>query len=156
METRRGLPSLPNGGGGSYRAGMRDTFDPRAGGVKIVFDVLEADVDDVAMRVAAAGFDARRYYPDDEQRQGGPGPGYIRLGAERAMTAFTETEIGTIIAEFDATQAQTGFACLRIGTDTWTAGGDSPAGDREPREPLPPAGVRSAAARRRGVATASY
>ena len=125
---------------------MRDSFDPREGGVKIVFDVPEQDVDSVVVQVAAAGFGVRRYYPDDEPRRGGPQPGDVRLGAERAMTEFTDAEVEAIVADFDAVQARTGFGCRRIGTDTWTAGGGGPAGDREPRDPLPRTGVGSAAA----------
>jgi hypothetical protein len=106
---------------------MRDSFDPREGGVKIVFDVPEQDADDVAVRVAAAGSDVHRYYqPDDEHLQGASTPGYIRLGAERAMTEFSDAEVAAIVADFDVSQAQAGFTCLRIGTDSWTAGGNGP------------------------------
>lgn len=110
------------------------------GGVKIVFDVRKSDVDTVARQAAAAGFAVRRYYPSgDEHRPGASPEGYIRLGAERVMREFTDAEIGAIVAAFDAAAAQAGFACERVGIDSWTAGDD--AGDREPRTSLPKAGV---------------
>ncbi len=128
---------------------MRDRFDPAEGGVKIVFDVPEQDVHEIAQQVTAAGFKVHRYYqPEDEHRQGGSTPCHIRLGAERATTEFSDAEIAAIVADFDAVQAQTGFTCLRVGTDSWTAGGNGPADDREPRQPLPKAGAGSAVATR--------
>ncbi len=122
---------------------------PREGGVKVVFDVPEAEVRSVAARVAAAGFAVHRYYhPDDEHRPGGSPAGWIRLGAERAMLAFTDAEQRRIVADFDQLQAAAGFRCARIGVDSWTAGdgpegGGPPAADREPRTPLPRAGAGS-------------
>lgn len=115
------------------------TFEPREGGVKIVFDVMESVADDVAQTVRGAGFDVRRYYqPEDEHGPGGSAPGYQRLGAERPMRTFTEAEQATIVAAFDDTQAQTGFTCSRVGVDVWTAGDHAgPAGVHEPRRPKP-------------------
>lgn len=133
----------------SYLGCMGDGFDPAEGGVKIVFDVLGQDVHDIAPRVTSAGFTVRRYYqPEDEHRRGGSAPGHCRLGAERAMTEFSDGEIAAIVADFDLVQLRTGFMCLRVGTDSWTAGGNGSAGDREPRESLPKAGAGSAVAER--------
>ena len=113
-------------------------FDPREGGVKIVFDVAEADVAEIVRTVRAAGFDVRHYYPSDKPRRGGSAPGLVRLGAERAMHEFTEAEQARIVAAFDAAQSVAGFACARVGTDVWTAGNrNGPSGVREPRRPRP-------------------
>ena len=106
--------------------------------MKIVFDVLESEVGDVAALVAAADFAVHRYFhPEDEHRPGGSAAGYVRLGAERPMRRFTDAEVDAIVAEFDQLQARTAFACVCVGTDSWTAGGGRPGGDREPRVPLP-------------------
>jgi len=80
-------------------------FEPREGGVKIVFDVWEADVAEVTRTVTATGFDVRRYYdPDIEHDRGGSAPDWIRLGAERPMREFTHAEEERIVAAFDAAQ----------------------------------------------------
>jgi hypothetical protein len=98
-------------------------FEPLEGGVKIVFDVLEGQVESITRTVRAAGFDVQRYYrPAHEHQLGGSAAGFIRLGAERAMTRFTEAEQRAIVAEFDAVQSAAGFECRRAGTDTWQAG----------------------------------
>jgi hypothetical protein len=114
-------------------------FEPRDGGVKIVFDVPETVVEDVVPAVRAAGFDVHRYYhPDDEHRPGGSAPGHVRLGAARAMHEFTQAEQDAIVAAFDEVEARAGFVCSRVGVDTWTSGGhDGTAGVREPRRPRP-------------------
>ena len=125
---------------------MEDGFEPAEGGVKIVFDVREPEVGAVAAQVAAAGFAVHRYYdPDDEHGPGGSPPGYVRLGAERPMWHFTDAEVQAIVADFDQLQAREGFACARVGTDSWTAGGDGSSGDREPRVPPPRRDAGSAA-----------
>jgi len=124
---------------------MEDGFEPAEGGVKIVFDVREPDVQDVALQVAAAGFAVHRYYrPDEEHSPGGSQTGHIRLGAERLMRHVTDAEVRAIVADFDQVQAREGFVCVHVGTDSWTAGGDGPSGDREPRIPPPKAGTGSA------------
>jgi hypothetical protein len=116
----------------------RPKSEPREGGVKIVFDVPERVLHEASTRVAAAGFDVQRCYrPDDEHRPGGSRHGFVRLGAERAMAEFNDAEQRRIIADFDAVQRDAGFPCERVGVDRWTAGGDDPAGEREPRRPLP-------------------
>ena len=113
-------------------------FEPREGGVKIVFDVVEADVDEVVRTAHDAGFDVRHYYPSDKPRRGGSAPGFVRLGAERAMHEFTEAEQAHIVAAFDAAQKAADFASTRVGTEVWTAGKRSgPAGVRKPRRPRP-------------------
>jgi hypothetical protein len=114
-------------------------FDPREGAVKIVFDVPEDVVDDVVREITAAGFAVGRYYSREaEHRIGGSEPGWIRLGAERPMLEFTETEQHRVVAAFDAALQESAITCRRMGTDAWTAGGDGgSAGDREPRRPAP-------------------
>jgi len=113
-------------------------FEAAEGGVKVVFDVPEVDVDDVALAVGGAGFDVHRYYhPDDERGPGGSPEGYVRLGAERAMSEFTNAEQEQAVADFEAVQRSHCFACIRVGVDVWTSGGDDPIGDWEPRAPLP-------------------
>jgi hypothetical protein len=114
-------------------------FDPREGGVKVVFDVPEDVVDDVVREIAAAGFAVGRYYSGEaEHRIGGSEPGWIRLGAERPMLEFTAAEQHRIVAAFDAALQESAMTCRRMGTDAWTAGGDGgSAGDREPRRPAP-------------------
>lgn len=68
-------------------------FDPREGGVKVVFDVPEDVVDDAVREITAAGFAVGRYYSGEaEHRVGGSAPGWIRLGAERPMLEFTDAE----------------------------------------------------------------
>jgi hypothetical protein len=126
---------------------VKDAFEPGEGGVKIVFDVPEPNAHDIALQVSAAGFTVHRYYsPDDEHRRGRPRSGYVRLGAERRMRTFTDAEIDMIVADFDRLQAQAGFACRRVGTDSWTAGSGGTSGDREPRTPPPTVGAGSAGA----------
>lgn len=115
-------------------------FDPREGGVKVVFDAPEDVVDDVVRQVAAAGFAVSRYYSrETEHRIGGSEPGWIRLEAERPMVEFTEAEQRRIVAAFDAVLQASAITCRRMGTDAWTAGGRDTglAGDREPRRPAP-------------------
>jgi hypothetical protein len=116
-------------------------FDPREGGVKIVFDVPEDVVDDVVRDIAAAGFGVGRYYSrvTTEHRTGGTDPGWVRLGAERPMFEFTEAEQHRIVAAFDAALQASAIPCRRMGTDAWTAGGGDggSARDREPRRPAP-------------------
>lgn len=111
--------------------------ESREGGIKVVFDVPEADADDVSGVVAAAGFSVRRYYGDEEQHGAGTAaPGWIRLGAEQPMTRFTKAEQESIVATFDAVQRESGFTCSRCGTDVWTAGHDTAAaGVRAARRP---------------------
>lgn len=129
---------------------MEGNFAPAEGGVKIVFDVLESDVHDVQTLVAAAGFAVHRYYhPTDEHRPGGSAAGYVRLGAERPMRQFTDAEVDAIVTDFDQLQARKPFNCVRVGTDSWTAGGRGRSGDREPRVPLPKTYDGTAAARPR-------
>jgi hypothetical protein len=107
-----------------YQLVSTGQFEPRAGGVKVVFDVEEAVADHVARTVGAAGFEVRRYYvPGHEPRRGGAAPGCVRLGAERALQEFTETEQDSVVAAFESVQGRAGFACTRIGVDSWTAGG---------------------------------
>jgi hypothetical protein len=110
-------------------------FDPREGGVKVVFDVPRDVVDGVVREIAAAGFAVGRYYSGEaEHRIGGSEPGWIRLGAERPMLEFTEAEQHRFVAAFDAALQESAMTCRRMGTDAWTAGGDGgSAGDREPR-----------------------
>lgn len=122
-----------------HRIVAKALFKPREGGVKIVFDLPEAATDDAVRSIAVAGFEVRRYYaPEDEHRRGGSSPGRIRLGAERAMTEFTDAEQDAIVAEFDLACAASAIDCDRQGIDVWTAGGgDGSAGVREPRRPLP-------------------
>jgi len=115
-------------------------FDPREGGVKVVFDVPEDVVDDVVRQIAAAGFAVGRYYSrETEHRIGGSEAGWIRLGAERPMVEFTEAEQHRIVVAFDAVLQESAIPCRRMGTDAWTAGGRDTglAGDREPRRPAP-------------------
>lgn len=122
-------------------------FDPREGGVKVVFDVPEDGVDDVVREIAAAGFAVGRYYSSEiEHRIGGSEPGWIRLGAERPMVEFTEAEQHRIVATFDAVLQASAMPCRRMGIDAWTAGGRNTgwAGDREPRRPAPNTDSQSA------------
>ena len=108
-------------------------FDPREGGVKVVFDVPDAGVDDVIREIAAADFAVSRYYRrDDEHRVGGSEPGWIRLGAERRMLEFTDAEQRRIVTAFDAALQASAITCRVVGTDAWTAGGGDGrlAGDR--------------------------
>ena len=121
-------------------------FDPREGGVKVVFDVPEDVVDDVVREITAAGFAVGRYYSAEaEHRIGGSEPGWIRLGAERPMLEFTEAEQDRIVAAFDAVLLESAISCRRMGTDAWTAGGDGGStGDREPRRRAPMTDSRSA------------
>ena len=132
---------------------MDDDFESAEGGVKIVFDVPESDVRDVEALVAAAGLVVHRYYdPADQHRPGGSAAGYVRLGAERSMRRFTDAEVDAIVTEFDEVQARADFTCVRVGTDSWTAGGGGRSGDREPRVPLPKSSEGAAAAGRRQAA----
>ena len=122
-------------------------FDPREGGVKVVFDVPEDVVDEVVCQITAAGFAVGRYYSSEtEHRIGGSDPGWIRLGAERPMVEFTEAEEHRIVAAFDAVLQESAIPCRRMGTDAWTAGGRDAGldGDREPRRPAPITDSRSA------------
>jgi hypothetical protein len=114
-------------------------FDPREGGVKVVFDVPEDVVDDAVREITAAGFAVGRYYSGEaEHRIGGSAPGWIRLGAERPTLEFTDAEQDEIVAAFDAALQKSAITCRRMGTDAWTASGDGgSAGDREPRRPAP-------------------
>ncbi len=114
-------------------------FDPREGGVKVVFDVPEDVVDDVVREITAAGFAVGRYYSGDtEHRVGGSELGWVRLGAEWPMLEFTGVERDRIVAAFEAALQESAITCRRMGTDAWTAGGDGgSAGDREPRRPAP-------------------
>lgn len=115
---------------------------PREGGVKVVLDVAEADVEAATHLIADAGFDVRRYYsPDSEHVVGGSSPGWIRLGAEQPMREFTPAEQDHIVAIFDHVGASSGLLCARRGTDSWTAA-DGPgwSGVREPRRPIPHTG----------------
>lgn len=123
-------------------------FSPLQGGVKIVFDVPAAAVEQASRTVAAAGFDVGRYYePGHEPGLGGAAAGFVRLGAERSMHEFTSAEQAQIVAAFDAGQLAAGFDCVRIGVDVWTAGNhDGPAGVREPRRPRPLVGTGTPAA----------
>ncbi len=69
-------------------------FDPREGGVKVVFDVPEDVVDDVVREIDAAGFAVGRYYSAEaEHRIGGSEPGWIRLG--RCSSSPTPSKIGS-------------------------------------------------------------
>jgi hypothetical protein len=98
-------------------------FDPREGGVKIVFDVPEDLVDDAVRDIAAAGFAVGRYYTrETDHRSGGSEPGWTRLGAERPMHEFTDAEQTRIVAAFDAALQAAPIPCRRMGTDAWTAG----------------------------------
>jgi len=121
-------------------------FEPREGGVKIVFDVPNELVELAIAQVSAAEFDVRRYYPSgDEPAVGGSAAGYLRLGAERAISFFTESELAEIVAAFEAVSAARGLSCIVIGVDTWSAGdSDGATGIREPRRPLPSAGTPGA------------
>lgn len=99
-------------------------FDPREGGVKVVFDVPEDVADDVVRQITAAGFAVGRYYSSEtEHRIGGSETGWIRLGAERPMVEFTEAEQHRIVVAFDAVLQESAIPCRRMGTDAWTAGG---------------------------------
>jgi hypothetical protein len=122
-------------------------FTPREGGVKVVFDVREAEVAAAERVVSVAGFEVRRYYRlGKEPRTGGAAAGWVRLGAERPMREFSEAESDRIVAAFDALQREAGFSCVRVATDQWTAGGEGGlAGDREPRRPQPRTGPAAAA-----------
>ena len=123
-------------------------FEPREGGVKIVFDVPQELVDVAIVHVSTADFEVRRYYPSgDEPRIGGSPVGYVRLGAERALSFLTEPEQAQIVTAFEAVSAARALSCTVIGVDTWTAGGsDGLTGVREPRRPLPSAGTPGAEA----------
>jgi hypothetical protein len=115
-------------------------FEPREGGVKVVFDVPEDVVDDAVRQIAAAEFAVGRYYSSEaEHRIGGAEPGWVRLGAERPMVEFTEAEQHRIVAAFDAVLQESALPCRRMGTDAWTAGSRDTdlAGDDEPRRPAP-------------------
>jgi hypothetical protein len=125
-------------------------FEPREGGVKIVFDVSQELVDVAIVHVSAAGFQVRRYYPSgNEPGIGGSAVGYVRLGAERALSFVTESEQAEIVTAFEAVSAAWAWSCTVIGVDTWTAGGcsDGLTGVREPRRPLPSAGTPGAEAK---------
>ncbi len=113
-------------------------FDPREGGVKVVFDVPEDAVDDAVRQITAAGFAVSRYYTSEtEHRVGGSEPGWVRLGAERPMFEFTEVEQHRVVAAFDAFVQESAMTCRRMGTDVWTAGGREAgfAGDRAESSP---------------------
>jgi hypothetical protein len=98
-------------------------FIPEEGGVTVIFDVREAEVDQIRGMVSQAGFAVRRYYrASEEHRLGGSPYGWIRLGAERPMREFTDAEQANIVAAFDALQHSAGFTCERLGVDIWTAG----------------------------------
>ncbi len=113
-------------------------FEPREGGVKIVFDVPEHDVADAVRKVSAAAFSVDRYYrPETAHLPGGAEAGWVRLGAEQATREFTNAEQELIVAAFDAVYQASPFTCRRMGTEVWTAGGGGSAGDREPRSPVP-------------------
>ena len=118
----------------------------REEGVKVVFDVPEAELHKIAQVVADAGFEVHRYYyPDDEHKRGGSDPGWVRLGAERRMSRFTAARQRRVIAAFEALQSRTGFVHLPVGIDTWTVdGGEDVDGDRKPRRPLPASGSGAA------------
>jgi hypothetical protein len=122
-------------------------FEPREGGVKIVFDVPQELVEVATVQVSEAGFEVRRYYDaGDEPRIGGSAAGYVRLGAERATSCFTESEQAEIVTVFEAVSGAQALSCTVIGVDTWRAGGsDGLTGVREPRRPLPSAGAPGAA-----------
>jgi hypothetical protein len=68
------------------------------------------------------------------------------------MHEFTDAEVDAIVAAFDLLEHRAGFACRRVGTDSWTAA-DGP-GDREPRRPLPKAGAGSATHQRQDLNSA--
>ncbi len=98
-------------------------FEPREGGVKVVFDVQESDVENVTRVLTKVGFDVRHYYSTEKEHiVGGSPPGWIRLGAEKRMREFTLVEQEVIVAGFDEVWAASGFICDRQGTDSWTAG----------------------------------
>ena len=126
----------------------RSGFEPREGGVKIVFDVPHDLAEIVVAQVSEAGFEVRRYYrPGKEPRVGGSAEGYVRLGAERATSLFTESEQAEIVTAFDVVCAERALPCTVIGVDSWTGGdSDGPAGVRQPRQPLPSAGTPGATA----------
>jgi hypothetical protein len=114
-------------------------FEPREGGVKVVFDVPEDVVADAVRKISAAGFSVDRYYrPEREHLPGGATAGWVRLGAERPMHEFTDAEQQRIVAAFDLKYEESPFTCCRMGTDVWTAGGrGASSGDLEPRRPEP-------------------
>jgi hypothetical protein len=115
-------------------------FEPREGGVKVVFDVPEDAVANAVRMISAAGFSVdRNYRPEREHLPGGAAVGWVRLGAERPMHEFTEAEQQLIVAAFDSKYEESPFTCRRMGTDVWTAGGsrDGSSGEREPRRPGP-------------------
>jgi hypothetical protein len=98
-------------------------FEPREGGVKIVFDVPEDVVADAVRTISAAAFAVDRYYrPERDHLPGGAAAGWVRLGAERPMHDFSEAEQQLIVAAFDAVFDESPFTCRRMGTDVWTAG----------------------------------
>jgi hypothetical protein len=114
--------------------------EPVEGGVKIVFDVPEELAVEIAAQLGDAGFDVRRYYrsADEAGRPGGAATGFVRLGAERPMRAFTDSEQAGIVAAFEAAQVTRRIRCTIVGVDTWQAGGGSGRpGVREPRRPRP-------------------
>lgn len=115
-------------------------FEPREGGVKVVFDVPEDAVADAVRKISAAGFSVDRYYSAErEHRPGAAAVGWVRLGAELPMREFTETEQQRIVAAFDSTYEESPFPCRRMGTDAWTAGGGGErfSRDRQQRRPGP-------------------
>jgi hypothetical protein len=115
-------------------------FEPREGGVKVVFDVPADVIAEAVLTISAAGFSVSRYLrPEREHLPGGAATGWVRLGAERPMHEFTEAEQQLIVAAFESAYEESPFTCHRMGTDVWTAGGpgDGPAGNREPRTPRP-------------------
>jgi hypothetical protein len=99
------------------------TFEPREGGVTIIFDVPAADEAEAVRVMAAADFVVRRYYrPEREHLPGGSAPGWVRLGAERPWRDFTEAEQDHVVAAFDSVWDASALSCRRMGTDAWTAG----------------------------------
>ena len=117
-----------------------DRFRPRQGGVKVVVDVPNSEVERALAVIAADGFEARRYYPaGSKPRTGGPVAGWTRLGAERPRRSFTATEQAAVLAAFEGVLAAHRLRATVVGVDAWSSGGgaDGPAGVREPRRPGP-------------------
>lgn len=85
----------------------RDSHAPGEGGVKIVFDVPDDQVDQIVEIVGAGSFAVRRYYDaEDWHRPGGAARGFTRLGAERPRHSFSRSEEAAVLAAFEALQVK--------------------------------------------------